>query len=196
MSANSVANRVAAVLRASRWSMDRSGRRWRASGTRCRSSRPPRIGDGCGRGSVVWDDDVVGAAGGVGVERGDQAQPDQPTDDLGGDESRRGAGGDAGEGVGEDAPDGDRGVGEGGGAGEPVRGTDVGADGGRGQSRRGRCAPGRRSTRSGRRWRPPRPIRCPVVMRSLSAISNARRSNMILASTRRRSRRVSGRRCS
>ncbi len=54
-------------------------------------------------------------------------------DELGDDEPGDGAGGDAGERVGEDPADGDRGVRERRGGGEPVGGADVGADGGRGE---------------------------------------------------------------
>ena len=67
-------------------------------------------------------------ARGVGIQRGDQRQPDQRADELGGDESGYRAGGDAGEGVGEHPADGHGRVGERGGAGEPVGGADVGAD--------------------------------------------------------------------
>ena len=38
---------------------------------------------------VVGDDDVVGGGGGVGVEGGDQRQPDERADDLGDDEAGR-----------------------------------------------------------------------------------------------------------
>ena len=58
-------------------------------------------------------------------------QPDcqKGADELGSDEARHRAGRDPGEGVGEHAGDGDRGVGEAGRRGEPVRGSDVAADG-------------------------------------------------------------------
>ena len=78
-------------------------------------------------------------------------------DDLGRDEARDRRRRDAGEGVGEHAPDGDGRVGEAGRAGEEVGRADVGADGGRGEVGRGRCGPGRRSPGSGRPW--PRPRR-------------------------------------
>src|SRR6476469_7561067 len=97
-----------AVRVAGRWT-DRNGYGWPA-GRDCRSCRTPLIGVmGVG---VVRDDDIVGGGGGIRVERGDERQAEECSDDLGGDETGRGAGRDPGEGVGEDATDGDGGVGE------------------------------------------------------------------------------------
>jgi len=125
-SPNSVCNRVAAVLSACFWSMERSG--WsvaKGTGLSVMSNSVDRRG-GFG---VVRDDDVVGGGGGIRVESGDQRQSEECSADLGGDETGRGAGRDTGEGVGENPTDGDGGVGEGRAAGEPVGRADVRADG-------------------------------------------------------------------
>ena len=57
-------------------------------------------------------DDIVGGLGGVGIEGGDQGQPDERADDLGDDEARRGGRCDAREGVGEHSANGYGRVGE------------------------------------------------------------------------------------
>ena len=62
--------------------------------------------------SGMRDDHVVGVLGDSWVERGDQRQPDQRSDDLGGDESENRAWIDAGESVGEHAADRDGRVGD------------------------------------------------------------------------------------
>ena len=74
------------------------------------SSGVPRGGVGFVVGVLVRDDDVVCALADVRVEPGDEADGDGGADELGDDETGHGAGGDAGEGVGEDPADGDGGV--------------------------------------------------------------------------------------
>ena len=68
------------------------------------------------------NDSLVGGVGRVGIQRDDQRQPDKCADELSGDEPRRRAGGDPGEGVREHATDGDRRVGVG------SSGTAIGLD--------------------------------------------------------------------
>src|SRR5215469_18032920 len=78
---------------------------------------------------MVGDDDLRRLRWGeTRIQCPDHQHGERTADDLGGDERRDRRGGDAGEGVREHPPDGDRRVGEAGRGGEEVRRADVGAD--------------------------------------------------------------------
>ena len=81
------------------------------------------------------DDGPARGDWGVGKEEPDQAEADEPADQLGGDEEQGRRRGDAGESVGEDPANRHRRVRERRGAGEPIRRPDIGADRGRRQCR-------------------------------------------------------------